>query len=285
MPRPDLANLIRLNRSHYKGPLIMGVINVTPDSFSGNPVDVTPLSAWEKASRFVDEGADILDIGAESTRPGFTPVSPEEERNRLLPVLERLTSLPVVLSVDTRSPAIFRETMAYGTSLINDVGMLRHRGFVDLLKEFPSLMAVLMHSPDGPSLHTPFMQEDRQNLTIGKSLRALFMTRIQSLLGEGVGSERLILDPGLGFGKDTTLNLELLRSIKTWSEGFPVLVGASRKRFIGEISGVSDPQERDAGTITIQNWCHLERVTVIRTHDVARARQARQVFHALLSGQ
>lgn len=282
MPRPDLANLIRLARSHYKGPLIMGVINVTPDSFSGTSGDITPLAVWEKASRFLDQGADILDIGAESTRPGFTPVSPEEERNRLLPVLEKIASLPIVLSIDTRSPAIFRETMAYGASLINDVGMLRDRGFVDLLKEFPSLMAVLMHSP-GPSLHTPSMSESRNNLSIGESVRASLMARMQSLLGEGIDAERLILDPGLGFGKDTILNLELLRSIKVWSGGLPVLVGASRKRFIGEISGESDPLEREAGTISIQNWCHLEKVTVIRTHDVASARQARQVFHALLS--
>ncbi|MHB1927290.1 MAG: dihydropteroate synthase [Leptospirillum sp.] len=282
MPRPDLANLIRLARSHYKGPLIMGVINVTPDSFSGTSGDITPLAVWEKASRFLDQGADILDIGAESTRPGFTPVSPEEERNRLLPVLEKIASLPIVLSIDTRSPAIFRETMAYGASLINDVGMLRDKGFVDLLKEFPSLMAVLMHSP-GPSLHTPSMSESRNNLSIGESVRASLMARMQSLLGEGIDAERLILDPGLGFGKDTILNLELLRSIKVWSGGLPVLVGASRKRFIGEISGESDPLEREAGTISIQNWCHLEKVTVIRTHDVASARQARQVFHALLS--
>lgn len=284
MLRPDLASLIRLSRSHYKGPLIMGVINVTPDSFSGTSEDIKPLAAWEKASRFLDQGADILDIGAESTRPGFTPVSPEEERNRLLPVLEKLASLPIVLSIDTRSPAIFRDAMAYGASLINDVGMLRDRGFVDLLKEFPSLMAVLMHSP-GPSLHTPSMSESQSNLSIGESVRASLLSRMQSLQKEGIGSERLILDPGLGFGKDTILNLELLRSINIWSGGLPVLVGASRKRFIGEISGASDPLEREAGTITIQNWCHLEKVTVIRTHDVASARQARQVFHALLSGR
>ncbi|AFS54191.1 Dihydropteroate synthase [Leptospirillum ferriphilum] len=259
----------------------MGVINVTPDSFSGAPDDTDPKKACEKALKFLEEGADILDIGAESTRPDFTPTPPEEERRRLLPVLERLATLSTILSIDTRSPELFREAIPYGASLINDVGMLRHPGFVTLLKEHPSLMAILMHSPAGPSLHTPVIAEPDQS--IADVVRSDFHARISDLARQGIEENRLILDPGLGFGKNTRMNLELLRSIKRWGNDFPVLVGASRKRFIGEIAGSKTPLDREAGTLAVQNWCHLFRVSIIRTHDVSQARQARDVFQALLS--
>ena len=261
----------------------MGVINVTPDSFSGTSKDTDPEQAYRKAVQFLNEGADILDIGAESTRPGFTPVSPEEERRRLLPVLDRLADLSTVLSIDTRSPDIFREAVPYGASLVNDVGMLRHPGFVTLLKDHPSLMAVLMHSPEGPSLHTPVRNEEGGEQSVEEIVRCAFQMHIQDLVRQGIDKNRLILDPGLGFGKDTAANLDLLRSIKRWSEDFPVLIGASRKRFIGEISGSTSSLDREAGTLTIQNWCHLCGVAIIRTHEVSQARQARAVLHALLS--
>ncbi len=261
----------------------MGVINVTPDSFSGSSKDTDPERAYRKAAQFLDEGADILDIGAESTRPGFTPVSPDEEKRRLLPALERIAGLSTVLSVDTRSPEIFRETIPYGASLVNDVGMLRNPGFISLLRDHPSLMAVLMHSPEGPSLHTPLHGEKGEKIPVGEIVRSAFQARIRDLAREGIDENRLVLDPGLGFGKDTGLNLELLRSIKQWSAGFPVLVGASRKRFIGEIASSKNPLDRSAGTLTIQNWCHLSGVAIVRTHEVSEARQARQVLQALLS--
>ncbi|WP_053765348.1 dihydropteroate synthase [Leptospirillum ferriphilum] len=281
MPRPDLGEVLRLNRSRYTGPLIMGVINVTPDSFSGEPDDTDPEKAYEKALKFLEEGADILDIGAESTRPGFTPTPPEEERRRLLPVLERLATLSTILSIDTRSPDLFRETIHYGASLINDVGMLRHPGFITLLKDHPSLMAILMHSPETPSLHTPVQAEPEQS--VEDVVRSDFLVRISDLARQGISENRLVLDPGLGFGKDTKMNLALLRTIERWGEGFPVLVGASRKRFIGEIAGSKTPFDREAGTLAVQNWCHLFRVSIIRTHNVSQARQARAVFQALLS--
>ena len=281
MLRPDLGELLHLNRSRYTGPLIMGVINVTPDSFSGTSDDTDPEKAYRKALRFLEVGAEILDIGAESTRPGFTPVLPEEERRRLFPVLERLSNLSTILSIDTRSPDIFRETIPYGASLINDVGMLRHPGFVSILKDHPSIMAILMHSPEGPALHTTTHNESEQS--VGDVVRFAIQSRIGNLVLQGIPEKRLILDPGLGFGKNTRMNLELLRSIRQWTENYPVLVGASRKRFIGEMGGSKDPLDREAGTLAIQNWCHLCGVSIIRTHEVSQARQARAVFQALLS--
>ncbi len=279
MPLPDLGEALRHNQEQYKGPLIMGVINVTPDSFSGLSSDADPATAYDRARRFLDEGADVLDIGAESTRPGFHPVSFEEEKNRLLPALDRIAKLPVPLSIDTRSPEIIRELLPYGIQLINDASGLRNPGFVQILKHRPALLAVLMHSPENPLLHTPF-----DSRKIVRTVREDLRNRLESLEKEGISRTRLIVDPGLGFGKNTPGNLSLIQSIEQWSMDCSVLIGASRKRFIGEISDEPDPLEREAGTIAVQTWAHLKKVSMIRTHDVRKAHQARMVFHAILAG-
>lgn len=280
MPLPDIGESLRHNQETYQGPLIMGVINVTPDSFSGLPEDTDPRSAYDRARRFQDEGADLLDIGAESTRPGFSPVSFEEERSRLLPVLDYVAKLSIPLSIDTRSPEIIRTLLPYGLQIINDVSGLKNPGFHDLLRNFPHLLAVLMHVPDGPTLHNTLLSS--QNVV--QTVQDDFRKRIDQLERTGISRKRLIVDPGLGFGKNTRINLSLLHSIDHWAMGCQVLIGASRKRFIGEIAGEPDPLERDAGTIAIQTWAHLNKVSMIRTHDVRKARQARAVFHALLTG-
>ncbi|MHB8543831.1 MAG: dihydropteroate synthase [Leptospirales bacterium] len=279
MPLPDIGESLRLNQETYQGPLIMGVINVTPDSFSGHPEDTDPAYAFDRARRFLDEGADVLDIGAESTRPGFIPVSLEEEKNRLLPVLDLIARLDIPLSIDTRSPEIIRILLPYGIQIINDVSGLKNLDFHQILRDHPHILAVLMHSPGDPSLHGSSSSSD-----IVHAVQDDFRNQINLLERGGISRKRLLVDPGLGFGKNTRTNLMLLHSIDHWAMGCQILIGASRKRFIGEIAGEPDPLERDAGTLAIQTWAHLNKVSMIRTHDVRKARQARSVFHALLTG-
>ncbi len=280
MPLPDIGESIRRNQEQYKGPLIMGVINVTPDSFSGLPSDADPGAAYDRARRLLDEGADVLDIGAESTRPGFLPVSYEAEKRRLLPVLDRMGTLAVPLSIDTRSPEIIRECLPYGVQIINDVGGLRNPGFTALLSQNPLLLAVLMHSPEDPMLHAAYEARGIA-MTVQNDLKH----RLATLEQKGISRNRLIVDPGLGFGKNTSGNIALLHALEEWSPGGPLLLGASRKRFIGEISGERDPLEREAGTIAVQIWAHLKKVSMIRTHDVRKARQARSVFQSIMTGE
>ncbi len=259
----------------------MGVINVTPDSFSGDALGNNPRAVFEKARRFLDEGADLLDIGAESTRPGFRPIHHPEERERLLPVLDKIALLPIVLSLDTRKPEILEESLPYGIQLINDVGGLSDPGFSRLMKEHSELLAVLMHSPEpAGTLH---------GKTLGKGspkpVGEYFARRLDALRADGLDPGRFLLDPGLGFGKDTTGNLALLHSIPTWSQGHPVLLGPSRKRFLGDIAKEPVPDKRDPATLVIQIWGHTQNVAMFRTHNVSFALQGRRVFEALRSGE
>ncbi len=281
MRRPDLKALLENQKKQYRGPLIMGVINVTPDSFSGDALGNNPRAVFEKARRFLDEGADLLDIGAESTRPGFRPIHHPEERERLLPVLDKIALLPIVLSLDTRKPEILEESLPYGIQLINDVGGLSDPGFSRLMKEHSELLAVLMHSPEpAGTLH---------GKTLGKGspkpVGEYFARRLDALRADGLDPGRFLLDPGLGFGKDTTGNLALLHSIPTWSQGHPVLLGPSRKRFLGDIAKEPVPDKRDPATLVIQIWGHTQNVAMFRTHNVSFALQGRRVFEALRSGE
>lgn len=281
MRRPDLKALLENQRQKYRGPLIMGVINVTPDSFSGDALSDNPGAAFDKARRFLDEGADLLDIGAESTRPGFQPIPLSEERERLLPVLDRIARLPIVLSLDTRKPEMAEESLSYGIQLLNDVGGLSDPGFPKLMKTHSDLIAVLMHSPDPPgTLHGHPLGRDAV-----KPVREFFTRRIDELRTDGVAPDRLLLDPGLGFGKDTVGNMTLLRTIPEWSGGRPVLLGPSRKRFLGDIAMEPVPDRRDPATLAVQIWGHTQSVSMFRTHNVSFAVQGRRVFEALRSGE
>ncbi len=257
----------------------MGVINVTPDSFSVSSRVSTPREALDKARFLIDSGADLLDIGAESTRPGFTPLTTEEERHRLLPVLDTLSGLSIPLSLDTRNPVVMREAMAYAPSIINDTGGLESPSFTDLLIEHPNLWGVVMHGAgSGVSSHP-------QNLSsaIVPAVSDFFRDRLSGLTTAGVAPDRLLFDPGIGFGKNTRDNLELIRNIHTLLPGFPLLLGVSRKRFLGEVTGEEVPEHRDPQTLAVLA-ATFNRISLFRVHDVKGAVAFRTMLVALGEG-
>lgn len=246
--------------------LIMGVVNVTPDSFSGDGVP-TALEAVVHGQRLAAEGADILDIGGESTRPGSQSVPAEEELARVLPVIHGLAdrcALP--LSIDTSKPEVAREAIAAGATLINDVWGLRQPGMLELAAE-TGVAVCIMHMQGQPCdmQHAPAYGD-----VVGE-VRGFLGERMAAAIAAGVAEDQIILDPGFGFGKTAAHNLELVRRLgELCSLGRPVLLGASRKRTIGEITGRS-VDERLAGTVAMHALGVAAGASLVRAHDVAAA--------------
>jgi dihydropteroate synthase len=250
-------------------PLLMGIVNVTPDSFS----DGGALLSWERAVahglRLIDEGADLLDIGGESTRPGSSPVSLEEELGRVLPVLRALhgeTDRP--LSIDTRKPEVAREALKAGARLVNDVGGLREPEMTHCIASAQAGV-VIMHMQGEPQT----MQVDPRYGDVLTEIRDTLEERARIAQELGIGRSRIWIDPGIGFGKRLEHNLQLLAGLdRLASLGYPVLLGASRKGFIGEISG--DPvYERLAGSLAAAGHALDLPRAIVRVHDVAATRQ------------
>ncbi len=276
MPRAELRAL--LNRSRDKGdlPLVMGIVNITPDSFSGDGV-LSPAQIKERASCLIEAGAEVLDIGAESTRPGSTPISAEEERARLLPALSALASLEIPLSIDTRRPEIFREALTFGASLVNDVDGLINPGFTTILQEFPHVMAVLMHR-QGTS---ETMQDKPYYDDVVTSVETFFRSGLASLQSQGITPDRILLDPGIGFGKTRNHNLCLLAETARFARLGPLLVAPSRKRFLDAPDNPRSPMERDLATGGVMAWVHLQGATLFRTHRPEVAREIRRTLKAI----
>lgn len=259
-----------------RSPLVMGVLNVTPDSFSDGGRYLSHRAAIEQAHTMTADGADIIDVGGESTRPGAETVSVTEELARVLPVIEALVRggegrprLPVPVSIDTRKPDVAEAALVTGCAMINDVTAARDPRMVDVLRAHPSSAVVLMHMLGEPGT----MQDDPQYAEVVGEVTSELAMRAASLEATGIARERIVLDPGIGFGKKLHHNLELLRSIDAFKElGYPVLVGASRKSFIGSLvtsgSAVAAPEARLYGSLAVAAWCHAHHVEMIRVHDV-----------------
>jgi dihydropteroate synthase len=249
---------------------VMGIVNVTPDSFSGNGVP-GPDAAARRALRMIADGADVIDVGGESTRPGHRPVTVEEELARVLPVLRRLRSQATVpISIDTSKLEVAEAAAAEGAAIVNDVwGLQRAPGLADLAAR-AGLGLVLMHNQEGTG-YTELMREVRASLA--RSLAAA--------LAAGVPRERVILDPGIGFGKTAVQNLEVLRRFEELTGlGQPLLVGVSRKSYLGRVFG--QPMElRLPGTIASITAAVLRGADVVRAHDVAEVVRAVRVAEAL----
>ncbi|HUF80115.1 MAG TPA: dihydropteroate synthase, partial [Burkholderiales bacterium] len=225
---------LRLDR-----PLIMGVVNVTPDSFSDGGLHADEGRALAHARRLIDEGADIIDIGGESTRPGAAPVPLEEERRRVLPVLERLASGGVPLSVDTRKPELMREAIAAGAAMINDVTALAGPGALEAVAKTPAAVC-LMHMQGDPGT----MQAHPSYQDVVREVRDYLSGRIAAAVAAGIRPERIVADPGFGFGKTLEHNLALLRGLADFrSLGVALAAGLSRKAMLGRITG-REPQDR-----------------------------------------
>ena len=264
----------------WSGPALMGVVNVTPDSFSDGGAHLDPERAVAAAERLVDEGATFVDVGGESTRPGAAPTPPEVERRRILPVVERLAAAGrAVVSVDTRHAEVARDALAAGAHLINDVGGLGDPAMREVCAE-AGVPAVAMHMRGEPRT----MQDDPRYGDVVAEVEAFLLERAEAAEAAGVPS--VLLDPGWGFGKRDEHNLALLRALpRLAATGRPVLIGASRKGSIGRWADEPDPVRRDPGSHVV----HLEAArlgaAILRVHDVAGQRQALAVRAALDAGR
>jgi dihydropteroate synthase len=249
----------------------MGVVNITPDSFSDGGHYFEPHAAVHHARKLAEEGADILDIGGESTRPGAAPVSEDEELRRVLPVLEKISDYCV--SVDTRRPRVMREVLKAGASMINDVDALTAPGALDALAAADCAVC-LMHKKGEPAT----MQRDPHYDDVVREVKAYLEQRVNAAAGAGVAATRLVVDPGFGFGKTAQHNLTLLKHLSELSE-LPILVGLSRKSTLGKITG-RPVDERLAGSLAMALLALQAGATILRVHDVKETRDVIAVWEA-----
>ena len=245
-------------------PRIMGILNVTPDSFSDGGRWTAVDAAVKHGLELIAEGADILDIGGESTRPGAASVPEYEERRRVIPVIEELTrQAQVPVSVDTRQATVARAALAAGAVIVNDVTALADPAMTTAVCD-AGAGVVLMHMRGTPA----DMQRDPHYADVVAEVSDFLKARRNAAMAAGIGRERIVVDPGLGFGKTTAHNLALLAALARLADVAPVLVGASRKRFIGEITG-APVEKRLAGSVAVALWCAAHGAAVLRVHDVA----------------
>ena len=263
--------------------LLVGVVNVTPDSFSDGGLRLDAEAAVAHGLELAEEGADVLDVGGESTRPGAEPVPAADEIARVLPVVERLVSkLPdTPLSIDTRKPEVARAALEAGASIVNDIGAGTEPGMFEAVREAGAGM-ILMHMRGEPRT----MQVDPTYDDVVAEVTAFLRDRLEAAVAAGIERDRLCADPGLGFGKDLDHNLELLRATGRMREDLavPFLVGPSRKRFIGTLTGADDPADRVEGTAGAVAWCAAEGADLVRVHDVRAMRRVVQVVDAIARG-
>jgi len=257
-------------------PLIMGVVNVTPDSFSDGGLYTDLQTAVAHARALIDEGADILDIGGESTRPGAEPVSLEEERRRVMPVLEALAQCGRPISVDTRKPELMQEAIATGASLVNDIDALENPAALSAVAR-ASVAVCLMHKQGDPRT----MQQNPQYADVVAEVRDYLKSRIEAALRAGIERDRIIIDPGFGFGKTQEHNIALLRQLPELTGlGVPVLAGLSRKALLGRITG-REPRDRVYASIAAALFAAERGARILRVHDVTETRDALSVWWAL----
>jgi dihydropteroate synthase len=257
-------------------PLVMGVVNVTPDSFfdGGRYADAGPAAAH--ARTLVEEGADVIDIGGESSRPGATRVSGDEELARVRPVLEKLTDLPVPVSVDTTRPEVMREALALGATMINDITALSAPGAVEAVAGSGAAVC-LMHMQGEPGT----MQDDPVYGDVVAEVRAYLAGRAAACVAAGIARECIVVDPGFSFGKKTAHNLRLLAHLDAIvALGYPVLVGLSRKSSLGRITG-GNPADRLPASVAGALLAVQRGAAIVRAHDVAATRDALAVLAAV----
>lgn len=264
----------RLSRDR---PLIMGVVNITPDSFSDGGRFLDPAAAIAHAHQLIEEGADLIDLGAESSRPGAAAVvSAEEELRRLLPVLRGLRDVPVPLSVDTIKPEVMRVALAEGASMINDINALRAPGAVAAVAASAAAVC-LMHMQGTPGT----MQQHPSYADVVAEVKAFLLERVGEARDAGIAPERIVIDPGFGFGKTLEHNLELLRHLREFDAlGVPLLAGWSRKSSLGKITG-KPAGERLAASIAAALIAAQNGAGILRVHDVAATRDALAVLAAV----
>ena len=263
----------------FSRPLIMGIVNVTPDSFSDGGQFASVQQAIAHALQLVEEGADILDIGGESTRPNAKPVALEEELLRVIPVIEGLAGrVGVPLSVDTYKPEVMRAAIAAGADIVNDVRALQEPGAVEAVAT-SSAGVCLMHMLGTPQT----MQVDPQYDDVVAQVCDFLKARAEAAIAAGIARERIVLDPGFGFGKRSQHNIALLRELPTLCKlGYPVLAGLSRKSVLGQITG-SSVEERLPASIAAAVVAAMKGAKILRVHDVKATKDALAVVTAVVN--
>lgn len=260
-------------------PHIMAIINLTPDSFSGDGLGSSLERALVQAQLALDDGADMLDVGGESSRPGAVPVSEQEEIDRIMPLLERLVEWPVPVSVDTVKPGVMRAALAAGADLINDINAFRADGALAAVQSGRAALCV-MHMRGQPRTMQAAPHYDDVNAEVGGFLQ----DRVNALVAAGVAAGRIVLDPGFGFGKTLEHNLALLRSLDRLTEmGYPVLAGLSRKSMLGQLTG-RPVSERCTASVAAALLAVQAGARIVRVHDVAATRDALAVWEAVQGG-
>jgi dihydropteroate synthase len=257
-------------------PLVMGIVNITPDSFHDGGCHASTADAIAHARRLIEDGADILDLGGESTRPGASPVPVEVELARVLPVIEAVRNDGVPLSVDTRHPEVMRAALAAGAAMINDVNALRAPGAIEAVAGTDASVC-LMHMQGEPRT----MQQAPAYADVVAEVSAFLRQRIDACAAAGIDGRRIVIDPGFGFGKRFEDSIALARALPRLATLAPVLVGMSRKSMIGAMTGRGSTGERLAGSVAAALWSATRGAAIVRVHDVAATRDAFAVWRQL----
>jgi dihydropteroate synthase len=275
-PRARLAGLT------LERPRIMGIINVTPDSFSDGGLHLPADAGIAQGLKLAEEGADILDIGGESTRPGAEYVPVEEELKRVIPVIEGLRArTDALISIDTRKAEVMRRAAAAGADILNDVSALTHDPEALRAAAETGLPVILMHAQGDPRT----MNDDPQYTDVALDVFDYLEERIATCEAAGIPRSKIVIDPGIGFGKHLHHNVAVMASLSLYHAlGVPVLLGASRKKLIDHISDVPNPRDRVPGSIAAALIGTAQGVQIVRVHDVAATRQALNVWRASLAG-
>jgi dihydropteroate synthase len=264
-------------RIDLSAPRVMGIVNVTPDSFSDGGRHDELAHAMRHCEKLIEDGADILDIGGESTRPGSPPVSAEDELARVLPLVEWAVSLGVPISVDTSKTLVMRAVLAAGADIVNDILALRAPGAVEVLAANPGSGICLMHMHGEPQ----HMQQAPMVGNAAPEVHDFFQARVSALLAAGIAADRIVLDPGIGFGKTVAQNFELLaRQQMSVPSGFPVLAGWSRKSSLGAVTGLVVAQ-RMVPSVVAAVLAVGQGARIVRVHDVAETVAGLKVFSAM----
>lgn len=258
----------------------MGVLNVTPDSFSDGGRYATIDSAIARAQEMVAEGADLIDVGGETTRPGSQPVPAEEQIRRIEPVIRRIATLPVVISVDTTRSAVAKAALDAGAAVVNDISAGRDDPELLPLAAQRGCPVILMHMQGTPAT----MQAAPTYSDVVGEVASFLKDRVAVAVAAGVDRKRILVDPGIGFGKHLEHNLALLHRQRDWMDavGLPAVIGTSRKGFIGKITGVERPEDRIFGTAATVAWAVANGAAVVRVHDVGPMKQVLAMTRALV---
>lgn len=259
--------------------VVMGILNVTPDSFADGGRHFSIEDAITRAEEMIAEGVDIIDVGGESTKPGADRVSESEEEARVIPVITELVKLGKPISIDTTRASIAEKAIALGAIYVNDVsGGLADPAMYAVIAKNPTVQYIIMHW----RAHSKAMQEHAIYKDVVKEVKEELEERINSAIEAGVDPDQIIVDPGIGFSKRGEHNWELLRNIDRLALlGYPILIGASRKRFLGELTGATNPDDREAASIAVTSMVAKQNVWGVRTHSVKPHRDAIATVNAM----